>query len=302
MLPAEGSAQHERVTPLLQLERQLFSVWFRWLTSSQSDGAQRYNFQSLMAEVDRELAEGGGPYFLGIEPSLVDCMFAPFLERMAASVPYYKGIVVRNNPEWPSVRRWFDAMEELPSYRHIRSDFYTHVNDLPPQIGRCQSTAEAREYAAEVDGDGDAWRLPLVVGGTELEPTDHLGQTEEESRREAAERILANHEAIVRFSARGAGRPGFPPVSAELSDPNASISEAALPAVDAAIRHTVDALLEGPEVAEARLSEGLDSRTVTVCLGYLRDRISVPRDMGYPAARQCRAHLNWAIEAIGQKS
>jgi len=41
-------------------------------------------------QVEAELEEGGGPYFLGAELSLVDCMFAPFLERMAASLPYYK--------------------------------------------------------------------------------------------------------------------------------------------------------------------------------------------------------------------
>jgi hypothetical protein len=41
-------------------------------------------------QVEAELEEGDGPYFLGAELSLVDCMFAPFLERMAASLPYYK--------------------------------------------------------------------------------------------------------------------------------------------------------------------------------------------------------------------
>lgn len=31
---------------------------------------------------------------------------------------------------------------------------------------------------------------------------------------------------------------------------------------------------------------------------YLRDRVGVPRDLDFPAARQLRAHLTWAMEAI----
>eukprot|EP00965_Chrysotila_dentata_P144825 4783568-Pleurochrysis_carterae.AAC.1 len=36
-------------------------------------------------------------------------------------------------------------------------------------------------------------------------------------------------QAIISFCARGTGRPGFPPVSAPLSDPNASVDEGAIP-------------------------------------------------------------------------
>lgn len=48
-----------------------------------------------MDAVDAELERGGGPYFLGAELSLVECVFAPMLERIAASIPYYKGLAVR---------------------------------------------------------------------------------------------------------------------------------------------------------------------------------------------------------------
>lgn len=55
-----------------------------------NQGAQQVNFEALMDQVDSELELAGGPFFLGGKLSLVDCMFAPFLERMAASLLYYK--------------------------------------------------------------------------------------------------------------------------------------------------------------------------------------------------------------------
>lgn len=352
-----------------------------------NEGAQRLNFVSLMDDVEEELKKGGGPFFLGKELSMVDCMFAPFLERMAASLPYYKGLPIRRQPQvcvppprgmrsvgcrsaslldrysrarhmkratlhrlrtqvsrmvclvevyaridnvcplsfapryvtsseqklclipiilgfsiqWPNVEAWFLAMESKPSYRNIASDFYTHFHDLPPQIGRCQvSGPEAQAFADRIDGaDGRAWRLPLPPLDEEPQPLGGFGQDEDAAKREAAERIIANHKAVVRFAARAGGGAGFPPVSAPLSDPRAGVFEASIPQVDAALRHTVHALLVGPDNALAQPSEGLESPIVTASLGYLRDRISVPRDMGAPAARQLRAHLNEVIERVG---
>jgi glutathione S-transferase len=193
-------------------------------------------------------------------------------------------------------------MESRPSYRHIASDFYTHCHDLPPQIGRCQiSNAEAQKWADRIDGaDGRAWRLPLPSLDDEPQPLGGFGQGEEEARREAAERVIANHRNIVRFAARAGGRAGFRPASAPLSDPRATVLEASIPQVDAALRHTVHALLHGAGGgAGAPLSEGLEPPVVAAALGYLRDRISVPRDMGAPAARQLRANLNEVIQRVG---
>ena len=36
---------------------------------------------------------------------------------------------------WPHLDRWFDAMESRETYLGLKSDFYTHVHDLPPQLG-----------------------------------------------------------------------------------------------------------------------------------------------------------------------
>ena len=47
------------------------------------------------------------------------------------------------------------------------------------------------------------------------------------------------------------------------------------------------------EVRYTRLSRALDE-----CLTHLRDRVGVPRDMSHAAARELRAHLNWALDIV----
>lgn len=48
---------------------------------------------------------GQGPYFMGSELSLVDVTFTPMLERIAASMAYYKGYYIRGKGTWPNVER-----------------------------------------------------------------------------------------------------------------------------------------------------------------------------------------------------
>lgn len=46
-----------------------------------------------------------------------------------------EGFVVRGEGRFPNLERWFDALETRPSYLGIKSDYYTHCHDLPPQLG-----------------------------------------------------------------------------------------------------------------------------------------------------------------------
>ena len=56
---------------------------------------------------------------------MVDIIFAPFLERMMASLFYYKGFDMKN--EHSAIASWFAAMEARETYHGTMSDFNTHV-------------------------------------------------------------------------------------------------------------------------------------------------------------------------------
>ena len=74
------------------MKRTLFSKFFDFRAElwCRNHEEGKRNFISRMDEVDMELGKEEGPYFLGWGFSLVDCVFAPFLERIVASIPYYK--------------------------------------------------------------------------------------------------------------------------------------------------------------------------------------------------------------------
>jgi len=242
---------------------------------------------------------------MGKTVTLVDFQFAPFLERMAASLMYYKGFQMRVAPgvktDYPAVNRWFDAMETLPSYQLTKSDYYTHCWDLPPQLGGCVMEAGGVPYERAIngertlDGTRGSWEWPLEphLGGVEPDWT-WAASNDAAAQREAVERVSANFDAIVRFAARGAGRKGMPPVSAPLADPNAVPSPAVEPSVSAILRIVCAALLDGsPEKQDAKMNEIAKTIVedggpefaagVVDSLAYMRDRVGVPRDMKLPA-------------------
>lgn len=138
LLPTnKNSAEFQRVTELMRLEvihnhlpslmrvksiipqRQVFSVWFRWLTSPSNMEGQMH---AALLAVDRALAVGG-LYFLGDDISVIDILFTPFLERMAASLPYYKGFLTRDQEKYPNLYRWYVEMDSRPTYQGIKSDY-----------------------------------------------------------------------------------------------------------------------------------------------------------------------------------
>lgn len=305
LLPPQGTRELQRAGALMQLERQLFGDWLNYLCR----GAQKGRFEETMDAIDHELGVAPGPYFLE-EFSLVDIVFAPFLERIVASIPYYKGEIVRGQGRWPNLERWFDAMESRPAYMAFKSDFYTHCHDLPPQLGGCVSTKDGRPVEAKIDGTDGSWSLPLdPITKQSLEPLS-TGDSPVHDRFMAASRLINNHKPVVGFALRGVGQPGQPQVSAPLADPYAKPNMDHEAEVDAALRYVAHLLLTGKVADGSHEGSGVMNSgpsaspvsAVAPSLAYLRDRIGVPRDMTYPAARQFRAHLNWMIDHVRASS
>ncbi len=293
LLPSDVSTENSK--SLLKLERKLFSCWFSWLTSKYDSENEMHE---IFKQVDNELLKSGGPYFLGSKLSIIDIMYAPFLERMAASLPYFKGFECRSS-KYPNLLKWYEAMDTRESYIGIKSDYYTHVNDLPPQIGTCYyNIPKSTPYKDQINGD--VWNINVNVEDC-FEPM--MPYDSKIACRDAVRNCIGNFENIVNFAARGCGQKGFPQVSAPLSDPNAISNSNYKNEIDIALRFILYIMLKNEynyndnnEIKE--MFNSFNKVELVKCLEYLRDRISVPRDMYIHSARQLRAHLNYFIRLI----
>jgi glutathione S-transferase len=258
--PLQFAMDDPRVITMRRLERLLFRAWCNWLCyptrSPRDDQAARDKFQEIMGYVEEALGSTPGPYFLE-EFSVADTIFTPYVERMNASLYYYKGYSMREVN--PNMAAWFDAMESRSTYRGTQSDFHTHTHDLPPQMGGCYSNNEpqAQQFSQRVD-NGPWFGLPDV---TYPEP--------ETARQEALYRVIKHRANIIRVN---------PTDDATF---------------DQALRSALTHLITGETCTPPTGSD--------VGLRYLRDRISVPRDMSIYAAKRLREALEATAALVGDR-
>lgn len=112
------------------------------------------------------------------------------------------------------------------------------------------------QYADLIDGKTeDKWNLPLEpLNSASFEPYPP-GESPELDRHLAGERVIENHEAVVKFGLRSMGKPGRPPMRARLCDPNALPNLDYMEQTDIIFRHVANALINGPDKAKFSVSK-----------------------------------------------
>lgn len=252
--------ENPAVISMRRLERLLFRAWCEWLcyptSSPRQEQRNREQFKEVVVAVEEALARTPGPYFLA-EFGTADVIFTPYVERMSASLYYYKGYSLRE--ENPGLAAWFAAMESRPTYRGTQSDFHTHAHDLPPQMGGCWENGEPQMLLNKARVDNGPWLgLPDIVYP---EP--------ETSRSEALQRVITHRTNIIRVN----------PADDRL--------------VDEALRCALTHLMTGNVCIPPLGSDA--------ALRYLRDRVSVPRDMSIYAAKRLRESLEQTAALVGER-
>ncbi|MFM8525756.1 MAG: glutathione S-transferase family protein [Cyanobacteriota bacterium] len=266
------------VRPLRQLERRLFRAWCQWLCypgrGAQDEEVAEGRFDAVATEVAEALQRHPGPFFLAPAPSpegdgfsSADLVFVPFLERINASLTYYKGYQLRQRH--PALQRWFSALEQRSTYLGTQSDFHTHAHDLPPQMGGCHASGTERQRLAAARIDQGPW-LAADASASAGFDGETSQQVVAEHALEALARVVRHRQALI---ARNPDQP-------ERFDP--------------ALRGTL-ARMVGVDVGSPPAGSAPGLR-------YLRDRISVPRDMSLLAARCLRQALEntAALDGPGQ--
>jgi glutathione S-transferase len=354
MMPAEDNqAANQRYQQLTRLERELFGAWcslvFRPDGGSNPLGklmggaaagmsGSLQTFLACITKVDQELGKTQGTWFFGDNdyPTMIDFIYVSHVERMLASCAYWKGLDLRD-PKWKltNLNAWLVAFEQRESYLAFKSDYYTHVMDIPPQYGPGYNGGfekERQQMADMITGQDGSWHLPLSFDDP-LQPlykglplpvcvleaaglvSDDNGSYEScnpqvmaaACRTMAAWKLAGNGANVAKFAARGSSKGSKNPrktFAGPLADPYAESDMEVEPLVDGALRIVCEALLGSDDNLEGlgpQLRAAVTVATapdVVSSLVYLRDRIGVPRDLPLASARYLRAYLNCAVDIL----
>ena len=184
-----------------------------------------------------------------LKPGTGDIIFIPYMERMNASLSYYKGFNLRNN--YPFIDRWLTKLESLSTYRGTQGDFHTHSHDLPPQMGGCFKEINNQQ----------------ITFSNLIDTGEGLGELEFNQKVDldyyakfALKRVLKHKDNIINAN----------PYTKDLFEKS--------------LRSALTYMITS-EINKA-------PRAAVLSIIYLRNRISVPRDMPIISARLLRQSLS----------
>lgn len=353
MMP-EDEGDKKRYDKLARLERDLFSWWCTFLLRPEMPSAGNLfskltggdkeemsssmkGFLDCLQKVDTELSSTSGPWFFdSSHPMMMDFIYISHIERMLASISYWKGFNIRDCGRYPALDAWLDAFDQRESYLAFKSDFYTNVKDIPPQYGPPYhgDRDEVDQYIGIISGsDGSSWKLPLAhddplqplyrglpLPSVVLDANDLQDYANADPKKMAAAcrdmaawKLASNGKGVAKFASRGGSLGAKNPrktFAAELADPYAQSDENVLPVVENVLKVVCEALLDSEhDIPTEEYNDKLKSLVVIKTdeisktdvvnsLKYLRDRIGVPRDLPLASARYLRAYLNWSIDVI----
>jgi len=242
-----------------RIEREIFRSWCEWLCRRNSIFSsidnRRTNLKQSLQKLENLLkkSETGliDPFYDSnriIRPGTGDVIFIPYLERINASLCYYKGFDLRI--EFPFINKWFSLLERDKTYLGTQGDFHTHSHDLPPQMGGCfKDVNEKQMYFSKLIDNGEG------LGNLEL----HKEIDDEYYSRFALMRVIKHKEKIININPTDSGE------------------------FDIALRSALTFMINN----EINIPKNCCGKG----LRYLRDRISVPRDMPLLSARKLRQSL-----------
>jgi glutathione S-transferase len=245
-------------------------IAYKFLRQPPEDAKELANlqaeFEAKLDEIEKTLGRYPKPYFLSTF-SLVDIMYSPHLDRLAANLPLYRGYHIKGNPRFPLINVWFAALKKRPAYNRVKSDNIT--NNLLLR----------RRFGVEPIGNP----LPLDLADAEFI----------EYRAEAAERLSDNREVAISDILKNSGVQSLGHISI--------IKEV----VDFHLRLLADYLLNGNnELLPGGRTGGKESidpiiaAAGAITLAYLRNRICAPRDMSSGAATALRAAADKVLASI----
>ncbi len=260
--PLGESLNDKRVLEYRRLERELFSSWCNWLCRNSVLKAQeeqkKENFKNIAKKFEKAIQKDSSGWLTRIStengelPGSADVIFIPYVERMNASLAYYKGYSLRE--QHPFINKWLENLEKLEEYRGTQGDFHTHAHDLPPQMGGCftDSNSNQQQYAHEINNGSGLGKLELI--DLNVDP-----KSEQKYVALALERVIKHKDRIIAVN----------PMRNKL--------------FDQPLRAALTSMVSKKDCHPIKNSAS--------SLRYLRDRISVPRDMPLLAGRLFRQAL-----------